>query len=149
MSQQLTKRLYPAARVTGIGGIFFKCQDPVALREWYARHLGLQVNEYGSLMESRDTHLPGQINYLQWSTFSAASKYMDPSKKDFMINYRVTGLEALLEQLRSANVVILDEIERYDYGNFVHILDPEGNKIELWEPIDSVFTQISDGQTTC
>ncbi len=135
-------------RVTGIGGIFFKCQKPAEMREWYDRHLGLVTNEYGSLFEFRKADEPEKKAYLQWSTFSEGTKYMEPSKKDFMINYRVQNLEWLVEQLKKEGVQVLDEIESFEYGKFVHILDPEGNKIELWEPVDSVFTREYDGKTT-
>lgn len=124
-------------RVTGIGGIFFKSEDPKKQRQWYADHLGLAVNDYGSTFEFREGAAPHNKAYLQWSPFAADTKYFDPSQKQFMINYRVENMEALLEELKAAGVTICDEVAEYDYGKFVHILDPEGNKIELWEPIDS------------
>lgn len=135
-------------RVTGIGGIFFKCEKPDETREWYAQNLGLVTNEYGSLFEFRLSDEPDQKGYLQWSTFSQTTKYLEPSAKDFMINYRVEHIEDLVEQLRLAGVTICDEIESYEYGKFVHILDPEGHKIELWEPVDNVFTKLYEGKTT-
>lgn len=135
-------------RVTGIGGIFFKCQDPVTLRNWYRDHLGLVTNEYGSLFEFRESENPKKKAYLQWSTFSQESQYMDPSRKDFMINYRVENLEQLVPLLKEEGVTILDDIETYDYGKFVHIMDPEGNKIELWEPVDQVFTDEYSDEST-
>ena len=136
-------------RVTGIGGIFFKCKEPKAIRDWYNKNLGLQTNEYGSLFEFRDAKEPEQKAYLQWSPMKDDTKYFEPSEREFMINYRVVNIEALIEDLKSNGVKILDEIEEYEYGKFVHILDPEGNKIELWEPVDSVFTKEYDGKTTC
>lgn len=135
-------------KVTGIGGIFFKCEDPSAMRDWYSDHLGLVTNEYGALFEFRNRHEPDQLNTLQWSPFSKDSKYMEPGTKDFMINYRVENLASLVEQLKTAGVTICDEIEEFEYGKFVHILDPEGNKIELWEPIDQPLIDFSDGATT-
>ncbi|HMQ47073.1 MAG TPA: VOC family protein [Saprospiraceae bacterium] len=126
-------------KVTGIGGIFFKCKDPKGLREWYGQHLGFETDQYGALFEFRLADNPDKKGYLQWSTFSEDSTYMAPSTKDFMINYRVQNLEGLLAELKESGVTILDDIETYDYGKFVHILDPEGNKIELWEPVDEVF----------
>lgn len=135
-------------KVTGIGGIFFKCKDPKGLKEWYGKNLGLVTNDYGSLFEFRNSEKPENINYLQWSTFSNDSKYMDPSTKDFMINYRVENIEALVKELKESGVNVVDEIETYDYGKFVHLMDPEGNKIELWEPVDPVFTDWSKGETT-
>lgn len=137
----------PEPKVTGIGGIFFFSDDPKKAREWYAENLGLAINEYGSTFEFRNANRPDEINYLQWSPFKTGSKYFSPSAKDFMINYRVQNIEGLVENLRRNGVTIVDEIESYDYGKFVHIMDHEGNKIELWEPVDSVFTQMG-GPTT-
>lgn len=135
-------------RVTGIGGIFFKCDDPQKMNEWYAQNLGLKTNEYGSLFEFRKADEPHVTAYLQWSTMKKDNPHFNPSSKDFMINYRVENLEELLEELKESGVEILDEIESYDYGKFVHIMDPEGNKIELWEPVDVVFTNMYKGETT-
>lgn len=134
-------------KVTGIGGIFFFSEDPEKTKSWYAQHLGLAVNEWGSTFESRNAQNPDQINYLQWSPFKQGSRYFEPSKKEFMINYRVQHIEALVDNLRAAGVQIVDEIETFDYGKFVHIMDPDGQKIELWEPIDHVFTEMG-GETT-
>ena len=134
-------------KVTGIGGIFFFSDDPVKIKEWYSANLGFETNEYGSTFESRNASRPDEINYLQWSVFKKGDKYFSPSKKEFMINYRVQDIEGLVNKLRKNGVTILDEIEPYDYGKFVHILDPEGNKIELWEPVDRVFTEM-EGKTT-
>ncbi|PWJ56578.1 catechol 2,3-dioxygenase-like lactoylglutathione lyase family enzyme [Dyadobacter jejuensis] len=134
-------------KVTGIGGIFFFSEDPEKTRSWYAQHLGLVTTEWGSTFEFRNTHRPEEINYLQWSPFKSDSAYFEPSKKEFMINYRVQNLEALVDKLRKEGVTIVDEIETYDYGKFVHILDEDGHKIELWEPIDRVLTAMG-GETT-
>lgn len=133
--------------VTGIGGIFFFSDNPAQLKDWYADKLGLETNEWGSSFEFRNANRPDEINYLQWSPFKKESEYFSPSKKEFMINYRVQNIEGLVSKLRAGGVTILDSIETFDYGKFVHILDPEGNKIELWEPIDSVFTAMG-GKTT-
>lgn len=121
-------------KVTGIGGIFFKCSDPAKMKEWYGKHLGFPVTDYGTMFKGREMDNPDKTNYTLWSPFSQSSKYFEPSERDFMINYRVENIEALAEELKSAGVTILDEIATYDYGKFVHILDPEGNKIELFEP---------------
>lgn len=134
-------------KVTGIGGIFFKCDDPDGLREWYGKHLGLVTNKYGSLFEFRQGSNPEKKGYLQWSTMSRATDYFDPSDSPFMINYRVENVEELVEGLKEAGITICDEIETFEYGKFVHILDPEGNKIELWEPVDEVFTREYEGET--
>lgn len=135
-------------KVTGIGGIFFKAEDPAKMKEWYDKNLGLVTNEYGSLFEFRSSDTPETKGYLQWSPFDAKTKYFEPSQKEFMINYRVENLEGMVEDFKKNGVTVLDEIETYEYGKFVHIMDPEGNKIELWEPIDSVFTQMYEGKTT-
>ena len=134
-------------KVTGIGGIFFKTENPSRMREWYSKNLGLVTDQYGALFEFRSTDEPSQKNYLQWSPFSKTTTYFEPSEKEFMINYRVGNLSELLEELQKNGVEIVDTIETYDYGNFVHIMDPDSNKIELWEPVDSVFTNLYDGKT--
>ena len=121
-------------KVTGIGGIFFKCKDPNKMKEWYKVHLGLNTNEYGATFEWREESDSTKKGATQWSPFAESTKYFEPSTKDFMINYRVDDLEALVVELRKEGVTIVDEIESYDYGKFVHIMDLEGNKIELWEP---------------
>ncbi len=134
-------------KVTGIGGIFFFSDDPEKAKEWYSKNLGLEVNEWGSSFEFRNANRPDEINYLQWSPFKQGSEYFSPSKKEFMINYRVQNIDGLVKNLEANGVTILDSIEAYDYGKFVHIMDAEGNKIELWEPVDSVFTAMG-GKTT-
>ncbi|MBA3665461.1 MAG: VOC family protein [Bacteroidetes bacterium] len=121
-------------KVTGIGGIFFFTENPKETREWYAKNLGLDVNDYGSTFESRNLNNPEEINQLQWSPFKKGSDYFAPSKKEFMINYRVQNIEGLVKKLSENGVTIVDEIATFDYGKFVHIMDAEGNKIELWEP---------------
>jgi predicted enzyme related to lactoylglutathione lyase len=122
-------------RVTGIGGIFFFSDNPEATRKWYSQNLGLETNDYGSTFESRDIKRPEEINSLQWSPFKKGSEYFAPSKKEFMINYRVQNIEELVKNLKKNGATVLDDIATFDYGKFVHVLDPEGNKIELWEPM--------------
>lgn len=134
-------------RVTGIGGIFIKAKDPKSLQAWYGEKLGLKLDPYGSAFEFRNANDASQINYLRWGMFPDSTEYFTPSEKEFMINYRVHRLEALLDKLRDEGVTILDSVAAYDYGKFVHILDPDGNKIELWEPVDSVLTALG-GPTT-
>ncbi|NNF20726.1 MAG: VOC family protein [Saprospiraceae bacterium] len=126
-------------KVTGIGGIFFKCDDVNKMKEWYQNHLGIKADQYGASFVSRQYDDPEKSSYLQWSPFSKDSEYFHPSSKEYMINYRVENLELLVEELKEAGITICDNIESYDYGKFVHIMDPEGNKIELWEPVDKVF----------
>ncbi len=134
-------------RVTGIGGIFFFSDDPEATKQWYAKNLGLEVNEYGSTFEFRNANRPDEINYLQWSAFKSGNEYFAPSKREFMINYRVQHIEALVEKLKANGVTVVDSIENFEYGKFVHIMDLDGTKIELWEPVDSVLTALG-GTTT-
>ena len=121
-------------KVTGIGGIFFFTENPKETREWYAQNLGLDVNDWGSTFESRNLNNPDAIDSLQWSPFKKDDAYFLPSKKEFMINYRVQNIEGLVAKLKENGVTVLDDIVAYDYGKFVHIMDTEGNKIELWEP---------------
>lgn len=131
-------------RVTGIGGIFFKCKDPKKMRDWYKDHLGLNTNEYGAVFEWYQGSDNSKKGFSQWSPFSEKTKYFQPSEKDFMINYRVQNLEKLVEQLKKENVTIVDKIETYEYGKFVHIMDVEGNKIELWEPNDIEYEKLGN-----
>lgn len=123
-------------RVTGIGGIFFKCNDPEKMKEWYKTHLGLNMDAYGAKFEWRESADAAPKGYTLWSPFPDKTKYFEPSSREFMINYTVENLEALVAALKTEGVTILDNIETYDYGKFVHILDIEGNKIELWQPLD-------------
>ncbi len=134
-------------KVTGIGGIFFFSESPKETRVWYNTHLGLETDDYGSVFEFRNANRPDEINYLRWGPFEKNSNYFAPSTKEWMINYRVQNIEGLIQKLRNEGVTILDDIATYDYGKFVHIMDPEGNKIELWEPVDSVLTSMG-GKTT-
>ncbi len=129
-------------RVTGIGGIFFKCKDPQKVRDWYQTHLGLNTNEYGSVFEWYQGADSTKKGFTQWSPFNEKTKYFEPSTSNFMINYRVENLEKLIEELRKEGVTIVDKIETVAYGKFVHILDVEGNKIELWEPNDVEFEKL-------
>ncbi|AUD01046.1 VOC family protein [Spirosoma pollinicola] len=123
-------------RVTGIGGLFFKAEKPDELREWYARHLGFNTDQYGAMFEWRKTDAPDEKGYTQWAPFSADTTYFAPSTKEFMVNFRVENLTELLETLKLEGVTVIDEIQEFDYGKFGWILDQEGNKIELWEPTD-------------
>ena len=121
-------------RVTGIGGIFFKAENPELLKEWYRKHLGLPVNEWGASFIWKDDDLPSGTGRTEWSIFKKDSKYLDPSVQPFMINYRVENLLELLKVLKEEGVTIVNEPEISEYGKFGWIMDPEGNKIELWEP---------------
>lgn len=134
-------------RVTGIGGIFFKGNQPDSLNNWYKEQLGIKVSEYGAPFEFRNANNPDEINYLIWAIHDSSTNYMDPSKAPFMVNYRVQHIEKLVEKLKSNGATIVDSIAEYPYGKFVHVLDPEGNIMELWEPIDNVLTEMG-GETT-
>lgn len=129
-------------RVIGIGGIFMKCKDPEAIRQWYQLHLGFNTDAYGTNFGTRDLHNPHQKQFSVWSTFPAGTDYFEPSSKDFMLNFRVENLEALLPQLKEEGVAVIGEMQNYPYGKFAHIIDPEGNKIELWEANDKEFEKI-------
>lgn len=124
-------------RVTGLGGFFFKTTDSKKLIEWYGKHLGLETNDYGATFWWKDK--AGNDCSTQWSPFAEETTYFSPSSKPFMQNFRVANLELLLEHLKREGVTIVGEMESYDYGKFGWILDPEENKIELWEPIDQAF----------
>lgn len=129
-------------KVTGIGGIFFKCKDPNNMKEWYQKNLGLNTNTYGAVFEWYQGEDSTKKGFTNWSPFKETTKYFEPSTKDFMINYRVDDLEALVEELKKSGVTVVDTIETYDYGKFVHILDAEGNKVELWEPNDIEYEKL-------
>lgn len=124
-------------RVIGLGGIFFKTKDPAKLAEWYRKHLGLNVEDWGgvSFQEgTADALKPKRQSHIVWSPFEADTTYFSPSEKPFMINYRVHDLDALLEQLRREGVKVEDKTEESEFGKFGWVMDPEGTKIELWEP---------------
>lgn len=128
------------ARVTGLGGIFFKSHDPEALKAWYRRHLGIDAGaaEDGALFRWREAEAPHRPRYTVWSPFRHDTRYFEPSRQPFMINYQVDDLDALLADLRGAGVAVDDKLETYDYGRFAWLTDPDGNRIELWEASDAV-----------
>lgn len=126
-------------KIIGIGGVFFKSASPEKLKKWYAQHLGLVLNPYGATFEMRHLKNPEKAKYIHWSVFPNDTDYFAPSDKPFMINYRVQEIEKLVEKLAGIGVVIIDKIITYPYGKFVHILDPEGNAVELWEPKEDFF----------
>ncbi len=122
-------------RVTGIGGIFIKAKDPVALRAWYQTHLGIDVQAWGGAVFSW-TDAEGQPTggSTVWNLTEAETTYFDPSHAPFMVNYRVADLAALLEALRTEGCQVLEATESSEFGKFGWVMDPEGNKVELWEP---------------
>ena len=117
--------------------MFFKTKNPKASKDWYKKHLGFNTDDYGCTFWRKDKD--GKDCSTQWSPFPADTKYYEPSKKDFMFNYRVENLHELLKVLKEEGVTIVDEVQEYEYGKFGWILDNDGNKIELWEPVDSAF----------
>lgn len=122
-------------RVTGIGGIFFKANDPKQLKAWYQQHLGITPDKDGYVaFHWRENDDPEQSGLTVWEAFAHDTKYFEPSQAAFMINYRVDDLDGLLSELRNAGVQVDDRVEEYEYGRFGWVMDPEGNRIELWEP---------------
>jgi len=136
-------------RVTGIGGIFFKTRDPEGTKRWYERHLGINLDPtYGTSFEWRHVDDPETKGFTAWSPFPADTTYFEPSRKEFMVNYRVADLERLIAVLREEGVEVVGEIHTFEYGKFAHVLDPEGNKVELWEPVDEAYDKMVEGKTT-
>ena len=122
-------------RVTGIGGIFFKARDADALKDWYREHLGMEPNADGGVaFQWREADTSAQNGYTVWAAFRDDTQYFAPSDAPFMINYRVSDLDRMLDQLRAAGVIVDDRIDEQPYGRFAWAMDPEGNRIELWEP---------------
>lgn len=124
-------------RVTGIGGIFFKTKDPVAVKDWYRDHLGFNTDQWGSTFWWKNKD--GEDCSTQWSPFKEDTEYFEPSKKEFMMNFRVENLDELLKTLKEEGVQVLAKTESLEEGKFGWIVDLEGNKIELWEPNDKAF----------
>lgn len=132
-------------KVTGIGGVFFFSDNTKDTKDWYAKNLGFEFTEWGtSSFEYRNINNPEEVIPLQWGLSKKNSDQFAPSKKEFMINYTVQNIEGLVSQLIANGVTILDEIKTYDFGKFVHIMDAEGNKIELWEPIHANIDQAAE-----
>jgi len=129
-------------KVTGIGGIFFKCKDPKKMNEWYKTNLGINTNDYGAVFEWHQGADSTKKGFTQWTPFGEKTKYFGPTTQDFMINYRVANMDALLTDLKKNGVTIVDTVQTVDYGKFVHILDVEGNRVELWEPNDVVYEKM-------
>jgi len=127
----------PLTRVTGIGGIFFKSDDPRALMDWYRKHLGIEADSYGGwTFKWREKRRSNRIGSTVFSPFERGSDYFEPSEQPYMFNFRVADLHGLLKALRRAGVHVIDKVQEYPFGKFGWIIDPEGRKIELWEPPD-------------
>jgi len=129
-------------RITGIGGLFFVSEKPDSLQMWYKEKLGFKTDDYGAVFEFRNAFQKNELNYLRWSVFKKGNHYLKPGKADFMINYRVNNLPDYIKLLQLKGVMFLDSMQTFDYGKFIHLLDADSNKIELWEPVDSVLTMI-------
>lgn len=128
--------------VTGIGGVFFQSENPQNTMTWYEKNMNLKTDLFGAVFETRSAINLEQENYLRWSPMRQKDSFFNPSTQPYMINYRVRNLEGMVRQMRSNGVVILDSIMQYDYGKFVHVMDPEGRKLELWEPVDSILKKM-------
>ncbi len=124
-------------KVTGIGGVFFRANDPGSLMAWYRDHLGIDVSAYGSSFKWVGSESPKKSGYTVWCPFNEDTEYFGSMNKQFMINYRVADLPALMDELREGGVEIVGELEEHENGKFAWICDPEGNKLELWEPADA------------
>lgn len=131
-------------KVTGLGGVFFTSENPEELKKWYEENLGLPCDEYGHLFKWKQYDNPDLDGFTQFSVFEKSTKYLHPSKKDFMINFRVDNLETIIEELLSKGMKVIGDIEEYEYGKFGWVMDPDGNKIELWEPIDESFAKMNE-----
>lgn len=130
-------------RVTGIGGVFLKADNPEETRNWYHKHLGIKSGQYGGSFQWRHADDKEKLGHTAWSIFDSKTTYTDPSNKDAMINYRVENLEELLAVLKEEGVEIVGEMESYEYGKFAWIMDPNGYKIELWEPIEEEYVKLA------
>lgn len=136
-------------RVTGIGGLFFKCKDTQQMKDWYEKHLGLVKAPDGQfLFEWKEVDNPTNSGFTVWAPFKDDTTYFQPSDKPYMINLRVENLERLLEELKKEGCEVIGEMQVYEYGKFGYVMDPEGNKIELWEPVDNEFSKMYEGKTT-
>ncbi len=129
-----SKRKTDRAGADGLGGVFFRCQDPEATKQWYAQHLGLAVDEWGSVFRWRKDDQPEEKAWTQWSPFKADTEYFGDRDQQFMINYRVDDLIKVIDQMREAGVEIVGDIIEESYGKFAHVVDHDGRRIELWEP---------------
>lgn len=134
-------------RARAIGGVFFRSANPEETRNWYARHLGLAIDAYGTNFAWRHKDEPDKAGYSQWSPFEADTDYFGDREQQFMINYRVENLDLLLEQFRNDGVEIVGDIQVEAFGRFVHIIDNDGRRVELWEPIDAEYEKILNGVT--
>lgn len=120
--------------IKGIGGIFFKSQNIEKLKKWYRENLEFNTDEYGATFKIRDHDNPDKEGYVVWGPFKAGTEYFGPSKKEYMVNFRVDDLNALLRELEAKGIKQVGERQEYDFGSFAWIMDPDGTKIEFWQP---------------
>jgi catechol 2,3-dioxygenase-like lactoylglutathione lyase family enzyme len=135
--QRKTKTMSEQGRILGIGGIFFKSGNQQEMKDWYAKHLGLEDSGHGVMLPWREKDNPESEQMTIWSIFSGSTKYFEPSQASFMVNYIVDDLDALLGRLANEGVKIDPKRQDESYGKFAWIYDPDGNKIELWQPLNS------------
>jgi len=133
-------------RVTGIGGVFLRCKDPEAMKAWYKKHLGINAGPYGAAFRWRDGETDDQSGHTAWTVYPAGNTYFGSGPQGCMINYRVHDLEALLAVLKEEGVPLDGDMETYDYGKFGWVIDPEGNRVELWQPDDTVYATMTDAE---
>lgn len=122
------------AKITGIGGVFFKTQNPKELNVWYKQYLGLDLESWGGSILRWPNDLADDKGVTVWSTAPADTKWFSPSESSFMINYRIDNMDEMLVQLKAGNIEIVQGPEYHENGVFAWIMDPAGNKLELWEP---------------
>ncbi len=134
-------------RARAIGGVFFRSKDAEATKNWYARHLGLVTNDYGSIFAWRHDTAPEQRGFTVWGAFADDTDYFGAQDQQFMVNYRVDNLESLVASLKTEGVEIVSEIMNEPQGKFVHIIDLDGRRVELWEPDDEACERESEGVT--
>lgn len=128
--------------ILGIGGIFFKSRNPEKINEWYRENFGFNTDKYGTMFHGKTADESGKDLFLQWAPLPQNSYHFEYSNREFIINYIVEGIEQLVNNLRAKGVQVLGNIEEFEYGKFVHLLDPENNKIELWEPNIDIFGSV-------
>jgi predicted enzyme related to lactoylglutathione lyase len=134
-------------RIIGAGGIFFKCKNPDAQNEWYAKHFGMSMGPNGANFERRQSGQPDKKRFMAWSPMSIETDYFGEGSQQYLISYRVENLEELVTQLKKEGITIVNDIESYDYGKFVHIPEGEGNRVELWEPNDVGYEKMGEAIT--
>ncbi len=132
-------------KVTGIGGILFKSDNPEKTKEWYAKHLGFNTDEHGTTFQWQDSE--GQKGHTVWSPMDRDHAHFDEGDRDYMLNLRVDDLDMILEEMKADGVEQIGDIQSYDYGRFAYVKDPDGMKIELWEPNDQSFDEMAEART--